>query len=212
MAHIATNRSLRNRSFTRRVPVKPPDARIGTEGLEGTSALRDQLKELAVLEEAVELGGSDAADAAFVRFAGALGESEAKRSRLAVLHLREHGHEGSAALVEALHIARWHGDYDTAELLILPYRDRTWAKTARLHLAIGRGRWELIEMTMAELMEAGPGQLLRLLLLPARDPTAPSPERLKAYRSLLRVLDGRLVDPKFAQALHFAWIKLSTPR
>lgn len=59
-------------------------------------------------------------------------------------------------------------------------------------------------------VEPHPAQLLRLLLLPARDPRATSTERLRAYRLLLRVLDGRLGDPKFARALHFAWINLSS--
>lgn len=65
-------------------------------------------------------------------------------------------------------------------------------------------------LTWRASVEPHPAQLLRLLLLPARDPRATPAERLRAYRSLLRVLDGRLGDPKFARALHFAWINLSS--
>ena len=208
---MATRRQLRDRRFTRRRRGRPPDARFGADALKATNALRDQLTKLVVLEKAVELGGSDAA-AAFVRLAAALGEGNASTNRVAVRHLLERGHESSAALVEALYMARWRGDYESCEVLILPYRDRGWAKTARLHLAIQRDRWQLVERAMAELGEGGPAQLLQLLLLPARDPRATPTERLRTYRLLLRVLSGKLVNPRFAQALHRAWLNASTYR
>jgi hypothetical protein len=183
--------------------------RIGAGALPRLDTSEERFTALARLGEAVESNGSNTAEAAFVRLLAILGEGTAEWRHEAARYLREHGHRGAAVLVQAFHLARWEGNYETARLLLLSHRDQTWAKAARLRLAIQAGRWELIAAATDELMRADLGRLLRILLDPARDPEAPSEARVDAYRLLLWALEGRLANRGLARILHREWIELS---
>jgi hypothetical protein len=206
--YIPTTRLRRGRRFAPRTRREQDRSKAAAE-----IALHRRLTKLAVLDDALNADGSAAAAAAaFVRLADALGQCDATTSTTAARQLRSDGHDGPADLIEALYMARWRGDYDGAELLIAPHREQTWAKTARLHLMIQRERPDLIERAMVDLGEAGPSQLLQLLLLPARDPKTTQPERFGVYRLLMRVLRGRLVNQAFARQVHRTWMSTSPCR
>lgn len=86
---------------------------------------------------------------------------------------------------------------------------QTWARSARLQFLLEDARPDSPQTSAEELRLLDPGELLRTLLEPARDPSAAPAERLDAYRRLFQVLGRRLNDADLSRALHREWIRLS---
>jgi hypothetical protein len=94
-------------------------------------------------------------------------------------------------------------------LLMSPRLDTTWARLARLRMAVHQGQWDPIGLAIDDITRADLGVVLRALLSPARNPEASQSVQIEAYRLLLTLLAGHLRDRQFAKAVHREWIDLS---
>jgi hypothetical protein len=154
--------------------------------------------------------------AAFARLAVLSRKPSLPWSDTAEKVLRRADREHAVVVTRSMQLARQTRFYD-AEKLLEPHLAHPWAREHRLRLARMRGNRSLVREAADAVLQTAPDQSGRLecglaygwlgdlddaqreLWAVARDPSAPTPVRLRAFRALLRTL-LRMKPPKLTEA------------
>lgn len=172
----------------------------------------DRLSELpaalAVLDNAVAVGGQDGIEAALFRLAATMkeGVTTVPWSDAAEQLVTTTGHERVAVIARAFFLVRHHADYEGAYELLDQHANKPWTMGPRLVLTRRQGNWSIMKAAARTILATGPGQDLRLqcarALLQGRavdealsaaigvahEPSAPREVRAAAFELTVRIL------------------------